>query len=296
MRALVNSLYELAREKFLGGDLDWDAQTFKASLLRFTGTSDTAIRQIASSTNATPIVVTTAVSHGFATGDTVYISDHTTNTAANGLFKITAASAAVFSLTRYYDGTNVVGNGVGGATGYCVNLGQSAGTVGDFYDDVDGGANAVGLSAAFTTKTKAAGVADADDVTFTSVSGSAVEGVVVVRDTGTASTSELVCLITGKFLGVVAADAAISATTIWFDKPLPATVASQSVAFSNGITAAAVAGTAGNRFVTCTALGSAITAGNQGLVVLSGSGLPVTPNGGNIVVAFDSGANRIFKL
>lgn len=293
---MVNAVYELAREKFLGGDLDWDAQTFKASLMRFTGTSDTAIRQISSSTNATPIVVTTAVAHGFATGDTVYISDHATNTSGNGLFKITAASGSVFSLTRYYDGTNVVGTGVGGATGYCVNLGNSASTVGDFYDDIDAGANAVGLSSAFTTKTKANGVADADDVTFTSVTGSAVEGIVIVRDTGTASTSELVALVTGKFLGVVAADAASSATTIWFDRPLPANVASQSVAFSNGVTAAAVTGTAGNRNVTCTALGSSISAGNQGLVVLTGSGLPVTPNGGNIVVAWDSGPNKIFKL
>lgn len=293
---MVNSLYELAREKFLGGDLDWDAQTFKASLIRFTGTSDTAIRQIASSTNATPIVVTTAVAHGFATGDTVYISDHATNTSGNGLFKITAASGSVFSLTRYYDGTNVVGTGVGGATGYCVNLGQTAGTVGDFYDDIDGGANAVGLSAAFTTKTKAAGVADADDVTFTSVTGSAVEGVAIIRDTGTASTSELVAMVTGKFLGVMAADAATSATTIWVDKPLPASVASQSVAFSNGVTATTVVGTAGNRNLTCGALSGPITAGNQGLMVLTGSGLPVTPNGGNIVVAWDNGTNRIFKL
>jgi hypothetical protein len=293
---VVNSLYELAREKFLGGDLDWDAQTFKAALMRFTGTNDTSIRQISSSTNATPIVVTTAVAHGFATGDTVYISDHTTNTTGNGLFKITAASGSVFSLTRYYDGVNVAGVGVGGATGYCVNFGQTGTTVADFYDDADGGANAVGLSSAFTTKTKANGVADADDVTFTSVSGSAVEGVLVIRDTGTASTSELVAMITGKFLGVIAADAATSATTIWFDKPLPANVASQSVAFSNGVTAATVVGTSGARSATCGALSGPITAGNQGLIVLSGSGLPVTPNGGNIVVAFDSGTNKIFKL
>lgn len=293
---MVNALFELAREKFLGADLDWDAQTFKASLIRFTGTSDTAIRQISSSTNATPIVITTAVAHGFATGDTVYISDHTTNTAANGLFKITAASGSVFSLTRYQDGTNVVGNGVGGATGYCVDLGQSGGTVGDFYDDVDGGANAVGLSAAFTTKTKAAGVADADDVTFTGVTGSAIEGIAIVRDTGTASTSELVALITGKINAVVAADAASSATTIWVDRPLPANVSSQSVAFSNGITATTVTGTAGNRNLSCAALSGAIAAGNQGLIVLSGSGLPVTPNGGNINITWDNGSNRIFKL
>jgi len=292
---VVNALFELAREKFLGADLDWDAQTFKAALLHLTGTSDVAVRQISSSTNASPIVVTTAVAHGFTTGDTVYISDHAVNTAGNGLFKITAASGSVFSLTRYYDGVNVTGNGVGTTTGYAVNLGQTAGTVGDFWDDLDG-ALVGALSPALANKTKAAGVADADDVTFTAVSGSPVEAVAIIRDTAVATTSELVCLITGKFLAVVAADAASSATTIWVDKPLPANVSSQSVAFSNGITASAVTGTAGNRFLTCTALGSAIASPHQGLVTLAGSGLPVTPNGGNIVIAFDAGTNKIFKL
>lgn len=295
---MVNALFELAREKFLGADLDWDTpggNGFKAALLHLTGTSDVGVRQISSSTNATPIVVTTAVAHGFATGDTVYISDHAVNTAGNGLWKITAASGSVFSLTRYYDGVNSVGNGVGTATGYAVNLGQSAGTVGDFWDDLDGGLVGA-LSPALANRTKAAGVADADDVTFTSVTGSSVEAVAIIRDTGVATTSELVCLITGKFLGVVAADAASSATTIWVDKPLPATVSSQTVVFSNGVTASTVAGTAGNRNLTCTALPGAIAAGNQGLIVLAGSGLPVTPNGGNIVIAFDAGTNRIFKL
>jgi len=291
---MVNAVFELAREKFLGGDLDWDAQTFKAALIRFTGTSDGGIRQISSSTSATPPVITTAVAHGFTTGDTVYISDHATNTAANGLFKITSASASVFSLTRYYDGANVVGTGVGGATGYAVNLGPS--TSGDFYDDFDGGANAVGLSTALANKTKASGVADADDITFNTVSGSAIEAVLVIRDTAVATTSELVALITGKFLGVVAADAAASATTIWVDKPLPANVASQSVTFSNNVIATTVAGTAGNRNLTCTALPGAIAAGNQGLIVLSGSGLPVTPNGGNIAVTWQTAPNMIFKL
>jgi hypothetical protein len=42
------------------------------------------VRAIASSTNATPIVVT-ATAHGFVTGDRVVIRDHATNTAANGV-------------------------------------------------------------------------------------------------------------------------------------------------------------------------------------------------------------------
>lgn len=61
---------------------------------------------ITSSTNATPIVVTKAA-HGLATGDTVIITGHTTNTNANGTFTVTYVTADTFSL----DGS--VGNGVG---------------------------------------------------------------------------------------------------------------------------------------------------------------------------------------
>lgn len=287
---MANSLFELAREKFLGGDLDWDAQTFKAALLDL-GTADTGIKAIASSTNATPIVVT-ATSHGFANGDIVYIGDHATNTAANGVWKIANQAANTFELQRP-DGTNAVGNGVGGATGYVVNLGPSVAA--DFWNDFDG-ALVGALSSALANKTKTQGVADADDVTFTSVTGNSVEAVAIIRDTGTASTSEMVALITGRFVVTVAADAASSATTIWVTEPLPATVASQTLAFSNGVSATTVTGTAGGRSLTCAALGSAIAAGHRALVVASGSGLPVTPNGGNISLAFDAGANRIFKL
>lgn len=41
-------------------------------------------RAITSSTDATPIVVTTADDHGLATGDQITIFGHTTNVAANG--------------------------------------------------------------------------------------------------------------------------------------------------------------------------------------------------------------------
>jgi len=67
-----------------------------------------------SSTNATPIVVT-KVGHGLVTGDTVVITNHTTNTNANGTWKVTV-SGDTFTLLNA-DGTNSVGNGAGGATG-----------------------------------------------------------------------------------------------------------------------------------------------------------------------------------
>ncbi len=70
---------------------------------------------IVSSTNATPIVVTLGAGHGIVTGDTVIVNAHTTNTKANGVWKVTVATNAITLLNA--DGTNSVGNGVGGATG-----------------------------------------------------------------------------------------------------------------------------------------------------------------------------------
>lgn len=68
-------------------------------------------KSIASSTNASPIVVTMAAAHGYATNDTVYIKGHLVNTAANGSWTITVTGATTYSLN------SSVGNGVGGATG-----------------------------------------------------------------------------------------------------------------------------------------------------------------------------------
>lgn len=74
---------------------------------------------ITSSTNATPTVVT-ATSHGFSTGDLVMIYGHATNTAANGIYKVTRVTADTFSLQDRYTGANIAGNGIGAGTGICV--------------------------------------------------------------------------------------------------------------------------------------------------------------------------------
>lgn len=66
---------------------------------------------IASSTNASPIEITTSGSHGLVTGDKVTIFGHTTNTAANGTWSVIRVSATKFTLT------GSTGNGIGGATG-----------------------------------------------------------------------------------------------------------------------------------------------------------------------------------
>jgi hypothetical protein len=72
-------------------------------------------KNIASSTNATPIVVTIN-SHGYSSGDVVHIRSHTTNTSANGIWKVTKVNDNSFSL----DGS--VGIATGGTTGGCEKI------------------------------------------------------------------------------------------------------------------------------------------------------------------------------
>jgi len=68
---------------------------------------------IASSTNANPIVVTTATVHGLSTGDFAEISGHLVNTTANGTWLVTVTSTTAFTIS-------VAGNDVGAATGQVV--------------------------------------------------------------------------------------------------------------------------------------------------------------------------------
>jgi len=63
-----------------------------------------------------------------------------------------------------------------------------------FLSDIAAGAR-VATSPAFTTKTTTAGVADADDITFSAVSGATVESLVIYQDTGNAATSRLIAYI-----------------------------------------------------------------------------------------------------
>lgn len=91
----------------------------------------------------------------------------------------------------------------------------------EFLSDLSGG---VATSGNLTGKDSTNGVADAADITCTSVSGSSVEAIVLYRDTGVAATSPLIAYIN------------------------------------------------------------------------TGTGLPFTPNGGDVLISWDNGANRIFKL
>jgi len=93
----------------------------------------------------------------------------------------------------------------------------------NFYDDVS--AELIGTDQTLGSKTVTGGVFDAADVTFTAVTGgSTVNYVLIYKDTGTPSTSNLIALID------------------------------------------------------------------------TGTGLPLATNGGDVVITWDNGANKIFKL
>jgi hypothetical protein len=82
---------------------------------------------IASSTNATPTVITTSAAHGLIEGDRVDIVGHQTNTAANGAWYAHVLTPTTFALYSGWSAgsvaTPVAGNGVGGATGNVTYLG-----------------------------------------------------------------------------------------------------------------------------------------------------------------------------
>jgi NAD-dependent SIR2 family protein deacetylase len=104
----------------------------------------------------------------------------------------------------------------------------------------------------------------------------------------------MVALITGKH--IVTADATLTAGTTLVVEPVVAGIPNGTVlTFSSGQTATVNATVnAGDRAITV--LSTTITSGARALAPATGSGLPVTPNGGNINITWDNGANKIFKL
>lgn len=286
----MTALFEKGREDFLNGAIAASTDTIKAALLNLS-TGSNAVKAITGATNATPIAITTGTAHGFATGDIVFIDGIVGNVAANGIWAITSAAGSNFNLTDPVSGVNVVGSGAYSSGGYVVNLGPTF----SFWADYS--ATLIGTAGALASKTVTQGVFDAADQTFTAVSGAAVQAVALYKDTGTSSTSRMIAFIAGKFVVTCDTQAVSTATTIAVE-PLKAGIPNGTVlVFSNGASATLSAtANAGDRALTVSALAATITAGSRALAPVTGSGLPVTPNGGNIVISWDNGVNKIFKL
>jgi hypothetical protein len=170
----------------------------------------------------------------------------------------------------------------------------------DNLDDIAAGGR-VGTAVALTGKTNTLGVLDADDVTFTSVTGDSIEAFVLYLHTGTESTSKLLAYFDGKFQVDIAASALSGATSITTED-LPAAIASGGTLTKisgtgpTTITTSA-SGAEGARALSVTALSSGITAGAIYEYSMEGSGLPFTPpGGGDIKIAWSDGALKILSL
>lgn len=89
---------------------------------------------IASSTNAFPVVVTTATAHGLSTGNAVRIGGHLLNTGINGWWEVTNLTSTTFSVP-------VAGTAAGAATGRLAKLPLDSDvqfTVNSLWDDMAG--------------------------------------------------------------------------------------------------------------------------------------------------------------
>lgn len=91
----------------LGQNANWTSTKWHSSMDMVFGGSTV----INSSTNTTPITITTLGNHNLNTGDFVKITSHSVNTNANGFWRITKVDATSFSLD------DSSGNGVGAQTG-----------------------------------------------------------------------------------------------------------------------------------------------------------------------------------
>lgn len=101
---------------------------------------------IASSTDATPIVIDTATAHGLTgSGHQVAILGHLTNTNANGGWTVGVVDATHLTLI----GSTATGGGAGGATGFVIPY--TAGGVGIAEDGEDANASAGGSGATITS-------------------------------------------------------------------------------------------------------------------------------------------------
>lgn len=272
--------------------------TIKASLLTMASATG-KVALIASSTNATPIVVTTSAAHGYTTGDVVVIGGHATNTAANGTWQVGTTTSTTFQLLTLLDANNSTGNGVGGATGYAVDI-TTASTISDLGGN--GGANANGTDVSLTGQSISAfGVYNASGVSWTGLS--AVKSYAIALYDSSAS-NDLLAWIDGMYQVYVITTAAASATSIAVAR-LPVQIASgTTLVFSNGASATLTAqANIGATALAVSSLAAQVTAQSTADVVTYNSslaitsGLPFTPGAGSgFSVTWDTGVNKIFRI
>lgn len=298
---MANALHEIGRQSLLTGTINWAtgfgaSGAIQAALVTYT-VPTAGIKAITGCTAATPPVVT-STAHGFSNGDVVLISGIGGTLNANGIFVIAGVAANTFQLTDYNTGANVVGTGAYTSGGTAINLGGPSNL--STWASYSGAL--IGTPVALTSPTEVQGVASAANVTFTAVSGAVVSAVALVATASSVSgtvagTDKIVAWIDGQM--IVTCAAALAAGTVLPVERIPAAIPNATVlSFSDGTTATLTA--APGAFArTITVSSTTVAAAARATAPATGSGLPVTPNGGNISITWDTvGAQHvgIFKL
>lgn len=300
---MANALHEIGRQGFLSGAINWatgkgGAGAVQAVLIQ-TSTFTTGIKAISGATTGASAAAVACTAHGFANGDVVNISGVGGTTTANGLWVVAGQTTNAFNLVDYY--TGVQGTLVGTYTsgGVAVNLGPSIAAWSGY------SANLLSTGMLVGSPTETQGIASGAGVTFASVPvGSGYPAVAIMllatasSTQGTLSGTDIpIAWIDGQMI-VTAAAGIAAATTLPVEK-IPAPIASGVVLpFSDGNTAT-LNGAASAFARTLTVLSATVTAGARASAPATGSGLPVTPNGGNISVTWDTVGSQhvgIFKL
>lgn len=285
---MSNSLFGLGRQNFGTKQLSWTVDTVKATLLSMSVAAG-KIALIASSTNASPISLTTSGAHGYAVGDIIVVGGHLINTSANGTFQCgTGTAGTTINLATKQDAINSAGSGVGGATGWVINL-SSGSTLADI------SANSIGVDVALAGQTMALGVANASAWTWTALPATKSWAVAIYDNT---AGNDLICFIDGTFQVYVITQAAAAATSIAIARLSVAIANGTTLVFSNGASATLTAqANVGDTSLAVSALGAIITRQATADVPTLAAGLPVTPAaGGNLTLTPDVGVNKLFAL
>jgi hypothetical protein len=289
---MSNILFKTGKQNIGNKAIAFNADTFKASLLTMSSAAG-KIALISSSTNASPIVVTTSAAHGYSTGDIVVVGGHTTNTAANGTWQLGTVASTTFQLLTLLDGNNSTGNGVGGATGWAIDITTAA-----VLSDVSANSNGTDVSLSGVTNT--GGVINSSSWTWTGLSATKSWAIAIYDST---ASNDLIAWIDGTFQLYVVTQAAAAATAIAVQR-LPVVLPNaQAIVFSDGASATLSAqANVGDTSLTVSSLAAIVhrqataDAGPTGTGATA-AGLPMTPGaGGSLQFTPDSGVNKLFVI
>jgi hypothetical protein len=275
-------LFDKGRNSFLTAGVSWTGDVQKAILVDCTTSTGAAMKLVTGATNASPVVYT-VTANGFSNNDVVVIGGILGNLSANQIGLVTAQATNTIDLTTLEGGT-IAGSGAYTSGGYAFDL-----TLAQFVSDILGTRIGTDPTVAGTSASK--GIANATSpITWSTVpSGNPGQAIFLYDNAGGSdSTNHLIAFQDGKVRVITVGDTPAASTTMKV-QPLKgqlwdgATGSAPVIAFSNGKTATLNASAAqGADSITVTSTANDIPDASTAEVTVFGSGLPVTPSGGNI--------------